>query len=111
MENLTLKRHTCPCCGYEGLGQAAYAALPPFPAQWRGLAPPYQEHFGLPSYEVCPCCGFEYGFDDNPGTSRPVSFEEYLSLWVADGGKWFDQSKKPQGWELTRQLVAAGLVD
>lgn len=51
----------------------------------RGLAAPYAIHFGMPSYEVCPCCGFEFGFDDEPGSGQPVTFEEYLAAWISGG--------------------------
>jgi hypothetical protein len=61
----------------------------------------------MPSYEVCSCCGFEFGNDDNPGTSAPESFEEYLAEWVTNGEKWFEPSKKPSRWTLTAQLSKA----
>ncbi len=74
--------HGCPVCFAAVLGSPPYA-------NWRPTepmpAPPYEETFGMPSYEVCTCCGFEFGNDDNPGTSQPVSFEEYRNAWVEDG--------------------------
>lgn len=38
-----------------------------------------------PSYEVCPNCGFEFGNDDNPGVSAPVSFEDSRLEWSTVG--------------------------
>jgi len=79
---------TCPCCGYKGLNEPAYENLLvlPVPAD---LCPPYSNHYGMPSYEVCDCCGFEFGNDDEPGTSEPVSFQAYLdaskNLWRIAG--------------------------
>jgi hypothetical protein len=73
----------------------------------RGIRPPYVIHFGTPSYEVCGCCGFEFGNDDDPGTTEPVSFEEYLSEWRANSCKWFNESLKPAPWSLTAQLKLA----
>lgn len=77
----------CPVCDYHGLEVAPYERWPPPPGL--RLAPPYEEILGRPSYEVCPRCGFEFGNDDNPGTSSPVSFEEYRREWEAAGAPWF----------------------
>lgn len=54
------------------------------------LEPPYESTLGKPSYEVYPNCGFEFGNDDNPGTARPDSFEQYRRRWVAEGSPRFD---------------------
>ena len=99
---------TCPCCGYNGLERPAYSRLSNV---WstRFIIPPYELYFGEPSYEVCSCCGFEFGNDDNPGTSSPVSFEQYLNEWVLSGSEWFDPTKKPDGWHLGVQLQKAGI--
>ncbi|AGA28579.1 hypothetical protein Sinac_4388 [Singulisphaera acidiphila DSM 18658] len=99
---------SCPCCGYNGLSQPPYRGLADVSAA-RGLEPPYEEHFGAPSYEVCDCCGFEFGNDDNPGTGVPASFEEHLREWVRSGCEWFDATKRPEGWQLEEQLERAGL--
>lgn len=99
--------HSCPCCGFDGLSAASYARIPKFPR--RDLPPPYAQHFGLPSYEVCSCCGFEFGNDDDPGTSKPVTFEAYLEDWVRDGAQWFDASNRPSNWSLENQLDHAGI--
>ncbi len=69
--------------------------------------PPYEIKYGMPSYEVCTCCGFEFGNDDNPGTAEPVSFDDYLRQWIAQGCKWFDEKEKPRDWNLEAQLTRA----
>lgn len=96
----------CPCCGFNGLDEPAYAKAVQ-PSLVRGLSPPYEKHFGRPSYDVCSCCGFEYGNDDNPGTAPPVSFESYLAEWVEDGSRWFDEEQRPESWTLESQLREA----
>jgi hypothetical protein len=90
---------TCPCCGYPGLELPPYSRLTEL-SRVRDLAPPYEEWLGDPSYDVCPCCGFEFGNDDNPGTSAPVSFGEYLREWTRGGCQWFDPHEE------TRELAA-----
>lgn len=75
--------YTCPVCGYPGLECKPYALWPPPPGV--DLQPPYCDALGRPSYEVCPRCGFEFGNDDNPGTAKPVSFEQYRREWEAAG--------------------------
>jgi hypothetical protein len=57
------------------------------------LSPPYEDLLGRASYEVCSQCGFEFGFDDNPGTGKPMSFEQYRAEWEADGSPWFDKRR------------------
>jgi hypothetical protein len=49
-----------------------------------------RSHEADTSYEVCPNCGFEFGNDDNPGTTHGVSFEEYRAEWIAEGHSGFD---------------------
>lgn len=78
----------CPVCGDGQLTAKPYEIWPP-PGGLE-LSPPYEDLLGRPSYEVCPRCGFEFGNDDNPGTSSPDSFESYYADWVARGQPWFD---------------------
>ncbi len=80
----------CPVCGAAELSTPPYATWPPSPGA--ALVPPYEDQLGTPSYEVCPNCGFEFGNDDNPVTSPPVSFEDYLAEWVAEGRRRFDSA-------------------
>lgn len=76
----------------------------------RGLDPPYSKYFGDASYDVCPCCGFEFGNDDEPGTGKPTTFEEYLHDWIGAGCEWFLPEKRPENWDLGRQLDRAGIT-
>ncbi len=59
---------------------------------------------------MCACCGFEFGNDDEPGTSAPTTFAAYLADWVRDGAPWFDPARKPEEWSLEDQLREAGIV-
>jgi len=77
----------CPVCGSAELTTKPYATWPP--PEGADLTPPYEDLLGTPSYEVCPNCGFEFGNDDNPGTARPSSFEQYRDEWQADGARRF----------------------
>ncbi|MEM6334162.1 MAG: hypothetical protein AAF823_12570 [Planctomycetota bacterium] len=78
---------------------------------WHSLPlPPYSQHFGDPSYDVCACCGYEFGNDDEPGTSNPATFEQYLRKWIGEGARWFDESQKPMNWSLEVQLHEAGIT-
>jgi hypothetical protein len=79
----------CPVCRHAGLAVAPYERWPP--PRGVELRPPYEDLLGRPSYEVCPRCGFEFGNDDNPGTSEPQSFDAYRQEWEAQGRPWFDE--------------------
>ncbi len=103
-----MSTNICPCCGYDGLDTRPYQCMDDH-RKANGVAPPYAVHFGDPSYDVCDCCGFEYGFDDDPGIGRRMSFEEYREAWIAEGVRWFDESKRPDGWSLDAQLKRAGI--
>jgi hypothetical protein len=78
--------YTCPVCDFEGLNSKPYATWPP-PAGAQ-ISPPYEDFLGFASYEVCPRCGFEFGNDDNPGISDPMSFAEYRAQWIRQGSPW-----------------------
>lgn len=86
--------------------------------RWPGLplprhaAPPYQEQFGPPSFEICPSCGFEFGFDDHPGASgSATSFAEHRQHWVAGGCAWWGQrERRPERWSGRQQLTDAGFA-
>ncbi len=64
----------------------------------------------MPSYKVCPCCGYEFGNDDEPGTSLPSTFEAFIADWKAEGMRWFDPSKRPVEWSLEKQLANAAKI-
>ena len=100
----------CPCCGYNGLASPPYSKMDdPTIRSTDGVTPPYATMFGMPSYEVCECCGFEFGNDDEPGTSEPVSFSHYRALWIKQDWPWFSPDKKPPNWDLEKQLCNIGL--
>lgn len=82
--------YECPVCGYPGLRTKPYERWPP--PEDVEIFPPYEEFLGRPSYEVCPRCGFEFGNDDNPGASPPVSSEQYRREWELEGSPWFQRS-------------------
>lgn len=83
----------CPVCQYSGLTSPPYELWPP--PENQAIRPPYEEFLGRPSYEVCPSCGFEFGFDDNPGTTEGESFAAYRDEWVKRGRPWFDRGTAP----------------
>ena len=108
LENVPV--YYCPCCGYHGLDGPPYEHLGPPPWNHPG-PPPYDRWYGRPSYDVCVCCGFEFGNDDDPGTTAPPSsFEEYRQKWIKEGCKWWREKNRPPGWRLEEQLAAAGIV-
>jgi len=108
MRNLEMDKDefVCPCCGYRGLTQSPYKNMLANRIV-RGVEPPYEQVFGNPSYEICACCGFEFGNDDDSGTSEPVSFEDYLINWIDSGCKWFDSDLMQDEWSLENQLDLA----
>lgn len=77
------KKNICPVCGFDELKE-----------------PPYSKE-KEPSYEICPCCGFEFGFDDDY-SDRILSL--FRQKWIEAGAKWFIAHKKPQDWDLNKQL-------
>jgi hypothetical protein len=101
-------KFTCPCCGYAELSRPSYQNLigPPFQSDAK---PPYSRFYGEPSYDVCGCCGFEFGNDDDPGTTEPETFDHYLRKWIENGCVWFNPSAKPVNWNLKKQLQEAGI--
>ena len=98
--------YICPCCGYNKLKVKPYKNMPNPPVS-TGLTPPYDSKWGEPSYDVCDCCGFEYGNDDNPGTSSPSSFQGHLKEWYNEGCNWEASSLKPKDWDLINQLKSS----
>lgn len=106
--NVNALKYYCPCCGYGGMDLPAYEHIGPPPWVDHG-APPYAVRYGPPSYDCCNCCGFEFGFDDEPGAGKGLSFSEYLRSWVADGCVWFSPDRRPAGWSLCSQLEAIGI--
>lgn len=87
--------YNCPVCGFGGLEFKPYAVWPPPPDL--KLSPPYADLLGQASYGICPSCSFEFGLDDDPGDSKPDSFESYFEDWVARGRPLFN-AKKVEAW-------------
>ena len=85
---MSKQKYICPVCGYDGLDEPAYGKN------------------GEPSYNICSCCCFEYGVDDSCGyRSLEEDFNDYRGKWIEKKGcKWFEADKKPQNWELSKQL-------
>lgn len=98
-----MANYICPVCGYDKLDTSPYEKNIQFPLD-SNLTPPYSKYFGEPSYDVCSCCGFEFGNDDEPGTSDGVTFKSFLLEWIKDGQVWFEENKKPAQWSLTKQV-------
>jgi rubredoxin len=104
------QRWSCPACGYPDLREAPYENWPGLPTP--DIAhPPYQAHFGAPSFEGCPSCGFEFGVDDDAGASgSATSFTEWRQAWIDGGCVWWARyERKPRSWDGRRQLADAGL--
>ncbi|MEW4368480.1 hypothetical protein [Paenibacillus kandeliae] len=75
----------CAVCGHDGLEEA----------QWENT---------IPSYEICVCCGFQAGFDDD-AASYPRTLEQYRNSWLSHGAVFFSVKKKPEDWDLKKQLA------
>lgn len=53
-----------------------------------------------PTFEFCPCCGTEFGYQD----ATLEAARAQRTRWADDGYRWMDDSRKPSGWDATRQL-------
>lgn len=80
-----MRLNICRVCGYDGLEQ-----------------PQYSEK-NIPNYNsICSCCGFQAGFDD---LDLGFTFTEYRRRWLQLGCQWFEPSKKPDDWDVQKQLL------
>ena len=61
---------------------------------------PWEQDDNSPTYEICPCCGVEFGYEDYTIESTI----EYRKKWIENGAKWFNAKKKPEVWNLEKQL-------
>jgi hypothetical protein len=78
--------HTCAACGY------------------RYLQLPQRAPSGGASHEICPACGFESGFTDD---DQGISYEDWRERWVAEGCRWFSESKaRPKRWNPMQDMHA-----
>jgi len=71
-------------CGFDGLDRKPYAG------------PDMQ----APSYEICPSCGYQFGFDDDQGTS----FADWRAGWISNGMRWWSERIPPEDWNPGAQL-------
>lgn len=66
----------------------------------RQADPPWGEKGDTPNYEICSCCGVEFGNEDYSKESTVA----YREKWIKGGAKWFEESQKPNDWDLNKQL-------
>ena len=78
----------CKVCGYDGLEY-----------------PQYLES-GEANFTICECCGFEAGYDD---LDQGLTFDDYRKNWLESGAKWFNENKKPENWDVSKQLQKIGV--
>lgn len=83
-----MSKFTCEVCGFNGLDEAPWGA-----------------DGKTPSFDICPCCGVEFGYEDATDTGKA----NFRTKWIATGGKWFDESKKPNRWDIKEQLAKIGV--
>lgn len=82
-------KFTCPVCGYSELDEA-----------------PWGEDGSTASFSICECCGVEFGYED----ATPEGKLRYRKQWIESGGKWFDESQKPENWNMKKQLMNIGIT-
>lgn len=103
-----LDLYKCLVCGYPGMDAPQFASIPMSPHPIR-VDPPFQDHWGFPSYDVCPCCAYEAGNDDSFSKDDPNFAKDFLVQWYADGANWLVSGLKPENWDLIKQLKKAGI--
>lgn len=83
------EKYSCTVCGYPDLSE-----------------PPVDE-YGCATFSICPCCGIEFGYDD-----ATTSHQDLRQRWLEAGAVWFSkQMPRPDDWNASAQLKAAGLID
>ena len=80
--------YICPICGYTALEEL-----------------PWEDDGQTPSFTICDCCGVEFGYED--ATQKGKS--KYRDQWIASGGKWFNEAKRPENWDMKDQLKNIGV--
>jgi hypothetical protein len=61
---------------------------------------PWGEDGKTPSFDICPCCGVEFGYED----ATADGCRSYRIRWIAEGAIWWDESQRPEPWNLETQL-------
>jgi predicted RNA-binding Zn-ribbon protein involved in translation (DUF1610 family) len=79
----TMRKFTCPVCGFPEFDQ-----------------PAWNPDNGIPSFEICPSCGCEFGYHDATSQAK----EKYRRNWVKQGAPCFKPELKPHNWSLKIQL-------
>lgn len=100
----------CPVCGYKNFASRPYRNMPDkvYPLD-QGVTPPYEEHWGCPSYEICDCCYFEPGNSDHD-FSGAKSFDDIRKEWAVDDNlAWSNEGTEPENWDIIKQLKEAGI--
>jgi hypothetical protein len=75
--------YICTICGYSELEEA-----------------PWGDDGKTPSFSICDCCGVEFGYEDATEEGKL----QYRKQWIDSGFRWFEESKKPGGWNPKIQL-------
>jgi hypothetical protein len=52
------------------------------------------------TFDICACCGCEFGYQD----CLPEGIQRQREKWIANGGTWFDATKRPSSWTIEHQL-------
>ncbi|WP_073766920.1 hypothetical protein [Streptomyces sp. CB02923] len=82
MDNIDDIESVCRVCGYDD-GEP----------RWEN---------GCPNNDICSACGAEAGLND-------YILEGVRGLrgyWVGQGAPWTDPTRKPEGWDLLRQMAS-----
>lgn len=69
---------------------------------WKAADAPWGENGNSPTFDYCDCCGVEFGYGD----ATPAAIRSTREQWIATGGKWAEESVKPAGWSLDKQLAS-----
>ena len=75
--------YECPVCGFNKLEEPMYLDT------------------GEPMFVICHCCGFQSGYDDD---DQGFSFQAFRNKWIEEGYPWFNPKKKPNCWDINKQL-------
>lgn len=103
-----MKKYSCIVCGWPRLDEKQFKNMPENPHPIT-ITPPFERHWGQPSFEVCGCCNFEAGNDDYESTD-PNFLRNYLVNWYQSYYKDFPKSEWPHDLTLIEQLKTAGIT-